>query len=239
MTQSTVLVVLPTYNEARNLPTLVPQVLAQAPGPDVLVVDDASPDGTGEVADALAAEHPGVHVLHRPGKQGLGAAYLAGFSWALERDYAVVVEMDADLSHNPTALPGLLAALDSAGLAIGCRYGPGRTAVVNWSLRRLLLSRGANQVVRWATGLPLHDATSGYRAFRRDVLEDVLHDDVLVDGYAFQVELAWRAWHRGHRVVEHPIVFTDRVHGDSKLDRGVILEAIHTVGRLALASRRR
>ncbi len=228
-----VLVILPTYQEAENLPRLLPKLRAAAPDVDILVVDDGSPDGTGRLADDAARSDPKLHVMHRATKEGLGAAYLAGFYWALDRDYDVIVEMDADLSHDPDALPGLLEALDGADLVIGSRYGRGRVAVVNWPLRRLLLSRSANRFVRMSTGLPLSDATSGYRAFRRRVLLGIHLDQVRSNGYAFQVELAHRAWAHGFTVREHPIVFADRVDGHSKLDGHVIVEAVFTVLRLA------
>lgn len=230
------LIVLPTYQEAGNLPRLVPRIHAAAPAAHILVVDDGSPDGTGRIAAALAADDPRVFLLQRTRKQGLGAAYLAGFAWALDRDYGVVVEMDADLSHDPAALPGLLAAVGEGGadLAIGTRYDNGRVGVVNWPRRRRWLSRGANRFVRLATGLPLSDATSGYRAYRREALEALGLGTVRSNGYAFQVELAHRVWRQGGRVAEHPIVFADRVDGESKLDGGVIVEAAWLVARLAL-----
>ena len=223
-----VLVVVPTYDERESLPRVAARLHAAVPEADLLVVDDDSPDGTGRVADALAAEQPWVHVLHRTAKQGLGAAYVAGFSWALEAGYDVVVEMDADGSHAPEQLPRLLAALEHADVVLGSRWVPGGE-VVNWPWHRVLLSRGGNAWTRVALGLPLQDATGGFRAYRRCVLDALPLDEVASQGYCFQVDLAWRTWQAGFRVVEVPITFVERVRGESKMSRAIVLEALWRV----------
>jgi dolichol-phosphate mannosyltransferase len=227
------LVVVPTYNEAVNLPVIVPQILEQDPRIDVLVVDDNSPDGTGELADQLAAADPRVHVLHRPGKGGLGKAYLSGFRWALERDYELIFEMDADFSHDPKFLPEFLRAAENADLVIGSRYKTG-VNVINWPISRLLLSLGANQYARGITGLPVLDSTGGFKCFRRRVLEAIDFERVRSNGYSFQIEMSFRAWKKGFRLVEIPIVFTDRVEGQSKMNKRIVREAIWMVWWLRL-----
>jgi len=229
------LVVVPTYNEAVNLPSIVPQILAQDPRLDVLIVDDNSPDGTGELADQLAAEDGRVHVLHRPGKGGLGKAYLAGFRWALERDSELVFEMDADFSHDPKFLADFLRAAEQADLVIGSRYKTG-VNVINWPISRLLLSLGANQYARWITGMDIVDSTGGFKCFHRRVLETIDFDRVRSNGYAFQIEMSFRAWKKGFRLMEIPIVFTDRVEGQSKMNKRIVREAIWMVWWLRLKS---
>jgi dolichol-phosphate mannosyltransferase len=229
------LVVIPTYNEAMNLPLIVPQILAQDPRIEVLVVDDNSPDGTGRMADEMAAAESRMHVLHRPGKAGLGKAYLAGFRWALERDYEFVFEMDADFSHDPRFLTDFLAAAQNADLVIGSRYRTG-VNVINWPISRLLLSLGANQYARWVTGLPVVDSTGGFKCFRRRVLEAIDFDRVRSNGYSFQIEMSFRAWKKGFRLVEIPIVFTDRIEGQSKMNKRIVREAIWMVWWLRLKS---
>ena len=229
------LVVVPTYNEAMNLPVIVPQILGQEPRIDVLVVDDNSPDGTGQMADAMAAAEPRIHVLHRPGKGGLGKAYLAGFRWALEHDYEFVFEMDADFSHDPKFLSVFLEAAKHADLVIGSRYKTG-VNVINWPISRLLLSIGANQYARWVTGLPIVDSTGGFKCFRRRVLEAIDFERVRSNGYSFQIEMTFRAWKKGFRLVEIPIVFTDRVEGQSKMNKRIVREAIWMVWWLRLKS---
>jgi dolichol-phosphate mannosyltransferase len=194
------LVVVPTYNERVNLPLIAPQILAQDPRLEILVVDDNSPDGTGALADELAAAEPRIHVLHRPEKSGLGKAYLAGFRWALEQGYDFIFEMDADFSHDPKFLPAFLAAIENADLVLGSRYKSG-VNVINWPISRLLLSLGANEYARWVTGLPLSDSTGGFKCFRRRVLEGIDFDRVRSNGYSFQIEMSFRAWKKGFRLV--------------------------------------
>ncbi len=223
-----VLVVVPTYQERLNVEAIVARVRSAVPQAAVLVVDDDSPDGTGALADALAATDPCVHVLHRSVREGLGPAYLAGFRWGLDREYAVLVEMDADGSHQPEELPRLLTALSDADLVIGSRWVPGGS-VVNWPTRRRLLSQGGNTYVRLALGIDLRDATGGYRAFRRRALETVDLADVSSHGYCFQVDLAWRAVLAGLRVVEVPIEFVERALGASKMSGSIVREALWRV----------
>jgi dolichol-phosphate mannosyltransferase len=229
-----VLVVVPTYDERLNLEPVVGRVRSAVPAADVLVVDDASPDGTGEIADRLAAEDDQVHVLHRVGKQGLGSAYLAGFGWGLQRGYDVLVEMDADGSHQPEQLPDLLAALADADLVLGSRWVSGGS-VVNWPRSRELLSRGGNTYVRLVLGLGLRDATGGFRAFRRETLDKLDLDAVASQGYCFQVDLARRAVSQELRVVEVPIEFVEREHGVSKMSGAIVREALWRVTVWGLA----
>jgi len=232
-----VLVVIPTYQERENIEWIVRRVTDAVPHAHVLVVDDGSPDGTGKVADELAEADGRVHVLHRTAKNGLGAAYVAGFGWGLERGYQVLVEMDADGSHSPEQLPRLLDALDRADLVLGSRYVPGG-AVVNWPRRREILSRGGNLYVRLALGIELRDATGGYRAFRRQVLEKIDYAGVASQGYCFQVDLARRALAAGFRVAEVPITFAERERGESKMSGDIVREAFLRVGQWGLAERR-
>ncbi len=231
------LVVMPTYDEAENLREVAQRLHAAVPDAHLLVVDDASPDGTGIIADELATDDERVHVLHRSGKAGLGAAYVAGFRWAAERGYDVVVEMDADGSHAPEQLPRLLEALRDADVVLGSRWVPGGE-VVNWPRSRQLLSRGGNAYTRLALGLPLRDATGGYRAYRRQVLDALPLHRVHSQGYCFQVDLAWRAWRAGNRVVEVPITFVERERGSSKMSRDIVVEALWRVTVWGLTSRR-
>jgi dolichol-phosphate mannosyltransferase len=228
-----ILVIIPTYNEIENVGNIVPRVVEQGPDIDVLVVDDSSPDGTGELADRLASDDPRIHVLHRENKEGLGRAYLAGFKWALERDYQYIFEMDADFSHDPKFIPGFLRAVEDADLVIGSRYKDG-VNVINWPMSRLLLSKGANLYSHWITGLALTDSTGGFKCFRRRVLEAIDLDAVHSNGYAFQIEVSFRAWKKGFRLVEIPIVFVDRVEGHSKLSKKIIREAVWMVWFLRL-----
>jgi len=223
-----VLVISPTYNERESLPVLTRRLRAAVPEADLLVVDDASPDGTGKVADELAAADPQVSALHRTAKEGLGPAYLAGFRWGLERGYDVLVEMDADCSHAPEQLPDLLAALRDADLVLGSRWVRGGS-VVDWPAHRMMLSRAGNAYARLLLGVPVRDATGGYRAYRREVLEALSLDDVASQGYCFQVDLVWRAWRAGYRVAEVPIRFTERVSGVSKMNRSIVAEALWQV----------
>jgi dolichol-phosphate mannosyltransferase len=223
-----VAVIMPTYNERANIEATAGRVRRAVPGADLLVVDDNSPDGTGEIADKLAAGDPHVHVLHRERKAGLGAAYIAGFRWALERDYGVVVEMDADGSHLPEELPRLLDALPRADLVLGSRYVPGGT-VVNWPKSREILSRGGNTYARLMLGIKLKDATGGYRAYRASTLQKIALEEVESQGYCFQIDLAMRAIRAGLKVIEVPITFVERVHGTSKMSRAVVAEALWRV----------
>ena len=231
-----VLVIVPTYNEAGNVRKTVERVRTAVPPADVLVVDDNSPDGTGQIADRLAELDEHVHVLHRPGKAGLGAAYVAGFRWGLDRDHDVLVEMDADGSHQPEELPRLLAALEGADLVLGSRYVPGGR-VVNWSRHREMLSRGGNVYARLALGVPMRDATGDYRAFRADALRRLDLYDVASQGYCFQVDLVWRAAQSGLRVVEVPITFIERVEGTSKMSSAIVFEALVKVTGWGVARR--
>ncbi|PYP16419.1 MAG: dolichyl-phosphate beta-D-mannosyltransferase [Gemmatimonadetes bacterium] len=228
------LVVIPTYNEAVNLPQLVPQVLAQDPRIDVLVVDDNSPDGTGALADEMSRANPRVHTLHREGKLGLGTAYITGFKWALERSYDFMFEMDADFSHDPVHLPQFLTAIRDADVVLGSRYLQGRVTVVNWPMSRLMLSYLANIYARWFTGLKIWDLTGGFKCFRRRVLETIDLSQVVSNGYAFQIEMSVRAWRKGFKLREIPIVFVDRTEGQSKMNRAIVREAVLKVPRLRL-----
>ena len=223
-----VLVIVPTYDEAENLGPIAARLRAAVPAVHLLVVDDGSPDGTGAIADGLAASDDHVHVLHRSAKAGLGAAYIAGFGWAREHGYDVVVEMDADGSHSPEQLPRLLAALEHADVVLGSRWVPGGE-VVNWPRSREVLSRGGNAYTRILLGLPLRDATGGYRAYRRAVLDGLPLHQVASQGYCFQVDLAWQAWRAGHEVVEVPITFVERERGESKMSRSIVAEALWRV----------
>ena len=233
-----ILVIIPTYNEAENIEPIVARVRTSVPEAHILVADDNSPDGTGELADKLAAADEHVHVLHRKGKEGLGAAYIAGFGWGMDNGYGVLVEMDADGSHQPEELPRLLDALGSADLVLGSRYVKGG-AVRNWPKHREVLSRGGNIYTRLAIGVPLADATGGYRAFRRETLEGIGLDQVASAGYCFQVDLAWRALKKGFRVVEVPITFIERERGTSKMSQAIVVEAMLKVGRWGVAHRAR
>ncbi|MFD5845277.1 polyprenol monophosphomannose synthase [Streptomyces chartreusis] len=224
----TALVIIPTYNEAENIKSIVGRVRKAVPDAHVLVADDNSPDGTGKLADELAAEDDHVQVLHRKGKEGLGAAYLAGFRWGIEHDYGVLIEMDADGSHQPEELPRLLTALKGADLVLGSRWVPGGR-VVNWPKSREFISRGGSLYSRVALDLPLRDITGGYRAFRRETLQGLGLDDVASQGYCFQVDLARRAVKAGYHVVEVPITFVERELGDSKMSRDILVEALWRV----------
>ncbi|MGD2216666.1 MAG: polyprenol monophosphomannose synthase [Gemmatimonadales bacterium] len=235
MTGGTVrtLIVMPTYNERENLPQIVPLVLSQGPGIHVLIVDDSSPDGTGELADTMAAEDERIHVVHRPGKQGLGTAYIAGFKWALDRDYEYVFEMDSDFSHNPDHIPQFLEAARDYDLVLGSRYLKGVT-VINWPMSRLLLSYFANRYARVITGLPFTDTTGGFKCYRRKVLEEIDLDRITSEGYSFQIETTFRAWRKGFKIGEIKIIFSDRTEGTSKMSGKIIREAVWKVWWLRL-----
>ena len=226
------LVIVPTYNERFNIARLIPAILAQDPSLEVLVVDDGSPDGTGAIVDGIAANNARVHVIHRAGKLGLGTAYIAGFRWALERKYDLVFEMDADFSHNPERLPEFLAAIKESDVVLGSRYQDGHVNVVNWPMSRLFLSYGANIYARAVTGLPIFDTTGGFKCFRRNVLESIDLNSVKSNGYAFQIEMSYRAWKGGFRLFEIPIIFVDRTEGVSKMSKKIVREAVWMVWRL-------
>jgi len=231
-----VLVVIPTYNERDNIGRIVKRLHAALPKVHALVVDDGSPDGTGQIADEMVAADDRVHVLHRTEKAGLGAAYVAGFGWALERDYRVVVEMDADGSHAPEDLPRLLDALEDADLVLGSRYVPGGS-VVNWPKHREILSRGGNVYSKLALGAKVNDITGGYRAYRASVLESLKLHNVASAGYCFQIDLAWRTIELGYRVVEVPITFTEREIGESKMSGNIVREALWRVTKWGVRRR--
>ncbi len=231
-----VLVVIPTYNEADNIRSITDRVRRAVPSVDILVTDDSSPDGTGAIADELAVADDHIFVLHRPGKDGLGAAYKAGFAWAKDKGYDAVVEMDADGSHAPEELSMLLDQLRDHDAVLGARYIAGGS-VHNWPMRRLLLSRGGNIYIRMALGMPFKDATGGYRAYRMPVLDAINVDTVASTGYSFQVELAWRAFRQGFRVTEVPITFTEREHGVSKMSGNIFKEQLLRVTTWGVQSR--
>ncbi|NJP44174.1 polyprenol monophosphomannose synthase [Actinacidiphila epipremni] len=231
-----VLVIIPTYNEAENVVPIVRRVRAAVPEAEILVADDNSPDGTGKLADELSAADPAVHVLHRKGKEGLGAAYLAGFRWGIDHGYDVLVEMDADGSHQPEELPRLLTALKGADLVLGSRWIPGGR-VVNWPKSREYISRGGSTYSRLMLGVTIRDVTGGYRAFRKETLLGLGMDDVASAGYCFQVDLAWRAVKAGFHVVEVPITFVERERGDSKMSRNIVAEAFLRVTAWGMTAR--
>ena len=233
------LIVVPTYNEKENIEGIIEAVLALGDDIEILVVDDNSPDGTGEIVDRLAVSEQRIHVIHREGKMGLGSAYIAGFKWALaSTDAQFVFEMDADFSHDPNAIPELLEMAEDYDLVIGSRYLHGIT-VINWPLSRLILSYGANRYTRIITGLPLKDSTGGFKCFRRETLEQLPLDTIKSDGYSFQIEMNFFCWKKGLRIVEIPIIFTDRRVGISKMSRKIIWEAAFMVWRLRFMNPRR
>jgi dolichol-phosphate mannosyltransferase len=227
------LIILPTVNERENLPRLAQKLLSLPSGVDVLVVDGNSSDGTGKIADDLAAKHPEIHVLHEQKKNGLGRAYIAGFKWALERGYEFIFEMDCDFSHNPDDIPMFLEAAKNqdADLVLGSRYSGG-VRVVNWPLKRLMLSRSAGIYVRIVTGMLFTDPTGGYKCFRRRALQAINLDEVQSNGYSFQIELTHKLWRQGYKIVEVPIIFTDRAEGHSKMSGHIFWEALWMVWKL-------
>jgi len=232
------LVVVPTYNERDNLPQLAQRLLGLPVQVDLLVVDGNSPDGTGKIADELAAKHPSIHVLHQAEKNGLGRAYLGGFKWALERDYEFILEMDADLSHNPDDIPQFLDAAKDADLVLGSRYING-IRIINWPLSRLMLSKGAAKYVQIITGMPFSDPTGGYKCFHRRALEAINLDEIKSNGYSFQIEMTHKLWRQGKKVLEVPIVFTERVEGHSKMSGHIVREALFMVWRLLFQNKLR
>jgi dolichol-phosphate mannosyltransferase len=232
---SKALVIVPTYNEKENIDRIIPEILDQDPSIDILIVDDNSPDGTGKIADKLSSENKRILVLHREKKSGLGTAYLLGFKYALENGYDYIFEMDADFSHDPAHLPKFLEAIKDADLVLGSRYISG-VNVINWPMSRLLLSYYANVYSRWVTGLPVKDATGGFKCFKRKVLEQIDLDKVHSEGYSFQIEMSFRAWKRGFKIKEIPIVFWDRRAGTSKMSKKIVREAIWMVWKLRFLS---
>jgi dolichol-phosphate mannosyltransferase len=225
------LIVMPTYNERENLPRMAQRLRDLPVKVDLLVVDDNSPDGTGKLADELAAKHLEVHAIHRPEKNGLGRAYIAGFKWALERGYDFIFEMDGDFSHNPDDIPAFLKAAKDADLVLGSRYING-IRIINWPLSRLMLSKSAAKYVRWITGMPFSDPTGGYKCFRRRALEIIDLEAVRSNGYSFQIEMTHKLWRQGYKIAEVPIIFTEREHGHSKMSGHIVKEALWMVWRL-------
>ena len=226
------LVIVPTYDEADNLPRIVPRILEQDPRIDVLVVDDDSPDGTGGLADGLSRESDRVHVIHRSGKQGLGGAYIEAFRWGLERDYTLFFEMDADFSHRPDDLPLFIEKARDFDIVLGSRYVGGRVTVINWPMSRLLISYFGSWYARFVTRLPVRDATGGFNCWRREVLESLDFERIESNGYTFQIELKLRAWRKGFMFTEIPIVFEERESGESKMSKKIVREAIWKVWKL-------
>ncbi|MFQ6607977.1 MAG: polyprenol monophosphomannose synthase [Fidelibacterota bacterium] len=227
------LIITPTYNERKNVGILIKRLHEIDNNFHILVVDDNSPDGTGDYIDSLRSFYSHLHLLRRPEKEGLGKAYCAGFNWALERDYEIIVQMDADMSHDPEDVPRLIGSIGNADLVIGSRYSNG-VSVVNWPISRLMLSYGANLYSRIITGMPVRDATGGFKCWRREVLAAIDLGKVKSEGYSFQIEMTFRAWRKGFRVQEIPIIFIDRTVGESKMSRSIMLEAILMVWRLRL-----
>ena len=232
---SKALVIIPTYNESENIERIIDEVLNHEPDIHILVVDDNSPDGTARLVKALKKRHPAIHLLEREKKDGLGQAYLAGFKFALQNGYEYIFEMDADFSHDPKEIPNFLKAIDEVDIVLGSRYIRG-VNVVNWPLQRLLLSYFANMYTRFVTGMPVMDATGGYKCIRREVLENIDFDRIHSSGYAFQIELTYKAWRKGFRIKEIPIIFVDRVYGQSKLSRSIMWEAMFLVWKLRISS---
>ncbi len=233
-------VITPTFNERGNIPRILESINRTVKGIknwhiELLVDDDNSPDGTGEIADRIATENPRVHVIHRPGKQGLGQAYITGFKYALEKSYDLIFEMDADFSHDPKYIKDFLETISEADLVLGSRYLNG-VNVVNWPISRLLLSWFANLYVRWITGLPVRDTTGGFKCFKKEILQNINLDKIHSNGYSFQIEMTFRAWKKGFKIKEIPIIFIDRRSGHSKMSKKIMWEAIWMVWRLRLSS---
>lgn len=230
-----ILVVTPTYNESENVPKLIPAVLRQAPNMHILIVDDGSPDGTGQIVKEIMKTNPNVHLIERAGKQGLGTAYVAGFKYAIENGYDFVFEMDADFSHNPNDIPVFLSKMDKYDLVIGSRYING-VRILNWPMNRLLLSYSANVYTRIITGLPVTDATGGFKCYRIDALKAIDLDKIRSNGYAFQIEMSFKVWKKGFRLLEIPIIFADRTSGASKMSKSIVYEAMFMLWKLRLRS---
>jgi dolichol-phosphate mannosyltransferase len=229
------LIIIPTYNELENLPRLIPEVLSKDNGIDILIVDDNSPDGTAAFVESEMKNNNRIHLIKRPSKQGLGTAYIAGFKYAIQNGYDFVFEMDADFSHDPKEIPRFLDEIKNSDVILGSRYING-VNVINWPMRRLLLSSFANLYTRFITGMPVHDATGGYKCFRRKVLEAINLEKVTSNGYAFQIEMSFKAWKKGFKLKEIPIIFVDRVKGKSKMSRKIVREAVTMVWKLRLKS---
>lgn len=227
------LIISPTYNESKNISTLVETVFTRNPNADLLIIDDSSPDGTAAIVEKLQATYPGLFLEVRKIKDGLGKAYLHGFEWALKKDYEIIVQMDADMSHHPKEVPLMIDLLKENDLVIGSRYING-VSVINWPLKRLFLSFGANIYSRVVTGMPVRDATGGFKAWSSKVLRAIKLEDVRSSGYSFQIEMNFRAWHKGFNLVEHPIIFIDRTVGESKMSKSIMFEAVWMVWRLRL-----
>lgn len=230
------LVVLPTFNESINLGRILPEILAQDERIDVLVVDDNSPDGTGDLADRIASENPRISVLHRIGKQGLGSAYLEGFGWGLTKDYSHFIEMDADFSHRPQDLNEFINKSEQYEMVLGSRYLNGRVTVINWPMSRLLISYFGSWYARMVTGLPVRDATGGFNCWQRNVISELDFESIESNGYTFQIELKLRAWKKGYTMIEIPIVFEEREAGESKMSKSIVVEAVWKVWKLRLLS---
>ena len=230
-----ILVIIPTYNEKENIGTILPLVLKQDQGIEVLVVDDNSPDGTGKLVEELKASNPRIKLIKREKKSGLGTAYIAGFDYALQNGYDYIFEMDSDFSHDPSYIPDFLKAIKDSDLVLGSRYIRG-VNVVNWPITRLLLSYFANVYARWVTGLPVRDSTGGFKCFKREVLEKIGLDNIHSNGYAFQIEMSFRAWKKGFKIKEIPIIFVDRRAGESKMSKKIVREAIWMVWKLRIRS---
>ena len=229
----TTLVISPTYNECKNVQSLIELILGKHPEFHLLIVDDSSPDGTANKVKELQADYSNLHLEERPAKDGLGTAYIYGFKWAIEREYDRIVQMDADLSHDPNDVPHLVNLLDEHDLIVGSRYVEG-VSVVNWPIRRLMLSYGANLYSRVITGMPIKDSTGGFKAWRREVLEELDLNAVRSQGYSFQIEMNFRTWCKGFRIKEVPIIFVDRTIGESKMSKNIVYEAIFMVWRLRI-----
>lgn len=230
-----IIIIIPTYNELENLPKLLPEVLSKDSNIDVLIIDDNSPDGTAAFIENEIEKNNRIHLIKRESKQGLGTAYIAGFKYALQKDYQLIFEMDADFSHDPHEIPRFLEEIKTADVVLGSRYKNG-VNVINWPMRRLLLSWFANFYTRVITGMPLHDATGGFKCFKREVLEAINFEHVKSNGYAFQIEMNFKAWKKGFRIKEIPIIFVDRVKGNSKMSKKIVREAVFMVWKLRFKS---